>query len=196
MWLQLQFILGQPNANPIILRVKPGSPPATAPSSRASFDLRPQLRTRSALGVLRNAAEGDNFVRFGTSDEIEAIIGQNQTDKRCDAYFWRTAGERSETGYDNARLSNLPEKRVKLDVFDYEKERTFSEDRRLILVVESAERPANAFVSVPHNGAWYSIRADDWISKRNLSLISQINTIQAVAPSTAPLTPTISVGAR
>ena len=55
---------------------------------------------------------------------------------------------------------------------------------------------ADAFAAVFHKGCWYSLRNDDLISKRNLALVAQIDTIQAVQPQTQPLTPTINVGGR
>ncbi len=65
-----------------------------------------------------------------------------------------------------------------------------------MLVAVSDTPPENAFASVNHGGKWYYIFDDDEVSKRTLALIIQINTIQAIPTQSAPLTPTISVGAR
>jgi hypothetical protein len=67
--------------------------------------------------------------------------------------------------------------------------------RRFILIFRSKEEPLAAFTQYqdPHDGVWYYIQPDDDISKFNLSLLLQIMTMQAQAPSPG-LTPTISVG--
>lgn len=49
-------------------------------------------------------------------------------------------------------------------------------------------------MSVFHRDAWYAIQDSDAISKRNLALVAQIATIQAVPPSTSPLTPSAALG--
>jgi hypothetical protein len=54
--------------------------------------------------------------------------------------------------------------------------------------------PANAFVSATCDGHCYYIDGDDTVSKRNFALVNHFLAIQAV-PQSAPLTPTIGVGA-
>jgi hypothetical protein len=68
--------------------------------------------------------------------------------------------------------------------------------RKFMLVAVSDAPPENAFAAVNHAGKWYYIFDDDEVSKKTLALIVQINTIQAIPTQSAPLTPTISVGAR
>jgi hypothetical protein len=68
--------------------------------------------------------------------------------------------------------------------------------RKFMLVAVSDTPPESAFASVNHGGKWYYIFDDDEVSKRTLALIIQIATIQAIPTQSAPLTPTISVGAR
>ena len=57
--------------------------------------------------------------------------------------------------------------------------------RVYILVVESVDVPSDAYVTVVRRGKHYSILDDDGVSKRNLELLNQILTIQAV-PTPAP----------
>ncbi|HZZ22815.1 MAG TPA: hypothetical protein VFE60_09680 [Roseiarcus sp.] len=68
--------------------------------------------------------------------------------------------------------------------------------RKFMLIAVSDTPPVSAFASVNHGVMWYYIFDDDEVSKRTLALIVQINTIQAIPSQSAPLTPTISVGAR
>jgi hypothetical protein len=68
--------------------------------------------------------------------------------------------------------------------------------RKFMLIAVSDTPPVSAFASVNHGGKWYYIFDDDEVSKRTLALIVQINTTQAIPSQSAPLTPTISVGAR
>jgi hypothetical protein len=68
--------------------------------------------------------------------------------------------------------------------------------RRYMLIAKSEYLPNGAFASVRDGGYYYYIFNDDEISKKTLALIAQFNTILAVPSSSAPLTPTISVGAR
>ena len=65
-----------------------------------------------------------------------------------------------------------------------------------MLIAVSDAPPENAFASINHGGKWYYIFDDDVVSKKTLALVIQINTIQAIPSQSAPLTPTISVGAR
>jgi hypothetical protein len=67
--------------------------------------------------------------------------------------------------------------------------------RRFMLVFHSQEEPGAAFAKFQdrQDGTWYYIMPDDKISKFNLSLLLQIMTMQAQAPS-PPLTPSITVG--
>lgn len=67
--------------------------------------------------------------------------------------------------------------------------------KRFILVVTSNHKLENAFTSWQRNGTYYSIMSDDYISQRNLMLISQFLTIQATSTPTPSLT-TISPSGR
>ena len=171
----------------------------------------PMLQTRSALGMLNVMSSGDNLVRFAPREGVDGIIERTRgasgryADK-CDAFFYR-AGDLDVEGrevpkdaaqhdYGNLRLTRFPGAGGRLGNEGLEAERLYGDDRRLVLVAVTGERPADAFVAVRHQGAWYSIREDDLISKRNLALVAQIATIQAVPSQSPPITPTINVGAR
>jgi hypothetical protein len=66
--------------------------------------------------------------------------------------------------------------------------------RRFILVIKSEQRLPNAYVAFYDGRYWYSIAADDEISKKNFLLVGQLLIIQASASPPLSLTPTVSVG--
>ncbi len=68
--------------------------------------------------------------------------------------------------------------------------------RRFILVITSDAPPLRSYVSYSDGKNWYYIAADDEISQKNFVLIGELLTIQAIAPQTLPLTPTVPVGGR
>jgi hypothetical protein len=74
-------------------------------------------------------------------------------------------------------------------------ETSLAELRRYLLINVADSAPADAFVFYTKEGYTYYIDGGDNISKKNFALLSELMTMQAVAPTTAPLTPTISVGA-
>ena len=77
-------------------------------------------------------------------------------------------------------------------------ERQLGKLRRYLLIIVAppgAGAPSDAFVSYTKGGQTFYIDGHDAISQRNFALLSQFLTMQAVPPTTAPLTPTISVGA-
>ncbi len=88
-----------------------------------------------------------------------------------------------------------PDKTV-LSHTEIKNEEVLGHSRVFMLIAESNDRPAGAYVSVRYKGQWYSILDNDMISKRSLTLIAGLNTVQAVPSTTPPLTPSISVGAR
>ena len=155
----------------------------------------PLLQTRSALGMLNVMAADDNLVQFAPKAQVDDTIARTpDTRGFCHASFYRAGDQgdyenRKFTSVDGAVTGPLGDAALRV-------ERDFGDDRRLILVEFTSERPTDAFVSVFHKDGWYSIQDRDVISKRNLALVAQIATIQAVPSQTPPLTPTINVGAR
>jgi hypothetical protein len=66
--------------------------------------------------------------------------------------------------------------------------------RREILIISDKTCPTNAYVSYSDETGCYYIDSEDKFSQKNFELISIFLTMQAVPPTTAPLTPSISVG--
>jgi hypothetical protein len=68
--------------------------------------------------------------------------------------------------------------------------------RYLLIIAEPPETPAppDAFVSYVKRGRTFYIDGNDIISQKNFALLSQFMTMEAIPPTTPPLTPTISVG--
>lgn len=189
LWLRVMSLYHRQDG-PLVLSLKSGTRSGKGQSGEA-----PLLQTRSALGMLNIMASGDNLVRFASKESVEETLARTPDTKGiCHASFYR-AGDRDDfenrkfTSIDGAGMAALGDPELNL-------EREFGDDRRLILVQVTTDRPGDTFVSVFHRHHWYSIRDEDLISKRNLALVAQIATIQAVAPQTPALTPTINVGAR
>lgn len=162
----------------------------------------PLLQTRSALGMLNVMAAGDNLVRFAPKAQVDETIARTpDATGFCHASFYRAGdmarADGTDADYENRMFTSIDGAgKGVLDETGLKKETRFGDDRRLILVEFTSARPADAFVSVFHKDGWYSIQDKDMISKRNLALVAQIATIQAVPSQTPALTPTINVGAR
>jgi hypothetical protein len=177
----------------------------------------PILLTRSAFGILKDAAEytGSQPVAIMDPGSVAELISE-QGNSDCDDDFYmlyptddgdyryskRLTPEQMKPVLqrlqerDGSLLTMYPDK-SSLSDGETEVENYFTGARRFMLIAKSEEPPPNgAFVSVKQNGEWYYIRSDDKISKRTLALITQFDTILAVPTQSAPLTPSISVGAR
>lgn len=132
----------------------------------------PLLRTRSALGILKNAGEQDGYqlIKIESTQDIRDIIAAHE-----------------------ARIRTFNDC---TDEF-YTKDETWLDQRKAFMLIARSDTPqSDAFVSVSEAGNYYSILSEDKLSQRTLALISQFDTILAVPSQGAPLTPTISVGAR
>jgi hypothetical protein len=68
--------------------------------------------------------------------------------------------------------------------------------RRYVLIIVDREVPPDAYVAYRQYGYSYYIAGGDLISRKNLSLLSQIMTMQAIPSASPALTPTINVGAQ
>jgi hypothetical protein len=62
------------------------------------------------------------------------------------------------------------------------------------LIVVADQAPSDAYVAYAHEGKVFYIAGDDAISRKNLALLAQFMTMQAIPSSTPPLTPSINVG--
>jgi hypothetical protein len=87
-----------------------------------------------------------------------------------------------------------------LDVDDYdevEQETALGEQRRFILVIQDSKPPdRDVYVSIRRDGEWFYIDKRDDVSQRNFVLLGQFLTMQAIAPQTPPVSPSILVGPR
>ena len=206
LWHRLQTIYGN-SGDKLVLNTKP--------IKSGKQETPPLLFPRSALGVMRFATERDFFptFEFGSLAEIQDIIESNKLIHCAKEpwYFYIVSPQKIRTfsTKDKSQSPTLEEHLASggsdLTTLTYKSGMTKSENsrevllanaRRFILIVKSKDRPENAFVAVQHGENWYSILDDDRVSKKNLALIAQINTIQAIPTQSPPLTPAISVGAR
>ena len=201
LWSRVQQLFAS-DRNPIVIPMKSGPDhPSKSKSVINTPAIAPLLQTRSALGMLNSIAAGDNIVMFVSKEIVDRTIDQSLDKKGyCHSSFYRVSetDTTEQPPFDNrifTSIDGLKQGQV-LSASELDKERRFGDEQRLILVEVTDVRPANAFVSVFHDHQWYSIQDRDLISKRNLALVAQIATIQAVPPQTPQLTPTINVGSR
>jgi hypothetical protein len=191
-------------------------------SSRENVSQPPTLQTRSALGVMKAATEttGRPSIAFLPPEDVRLIIDDYKSRPAfCRASFYTlspnafhpsvfghggefrqaTETENKVNGVISQRdrsLVTLNTDKAILNLQELRAESDLVNARKFMLVAVSDAPPENAFASVNHAGKWYYIFDDDEVSKKTLALIIQINTIQAIPTQSAPLTPTISVGAR
>ena len=195
LWSRLLRIYGIAGGDAITL----GTLASQAKKGSAVPSQLPLLHTRSALGVLKNLTESDEAVGDASPvriavDSPENLAPLRSAKRECTATFYidnRSVNYRASVASPftaDVRSSNLS------DDF-YLNERALDSVRRYILVDETAEPLANSYTTVQFRGKWYSIEDDDKISKRNLSLISEIATIQAIPNNTPTLVSSINVGA-
>jgi hypothetical protein len=182
----------------------------------------PTLQTRSALGVMKAATEttGRPSIAFLSPAEVRRVIDEYKTRPAfCRGSFYTLAptafppsvfghgGESKQLtatenrvsdviGQSDRSLITMYTDKAVLNSQELRTESDLVNARKFMLVAVSDAPPENAFAAVNHAGKWYYIFDDDEVSKKTLALIVQINTIQAIPTQSAPLTPTISVGAR
>ena len=182
----------------------------------------PFLQTRSALGVMKAATEttGRPSIAFLPPEDVRRIIDEYKSRSPfCRQLFYTLApgafqtsvfghgGEFKAPTETEARVGDVISQRDRslitmntdkaaLSAQELRTESDLVNARKFMLVAVSDAPPENAFASINHGGKWYYIFDDDDVSKKTLALIIQINTIQAIPSQSAPLTPTISVGAR
>jgi hypothetical protein len=182
----------------------------------------PFLQTRSALGVMKVAADPTQrpSIAFLPPEDVRRIIDDyNARSVFCRQLFYTlvpTLFHPSVFGHGGDPTELTPTEREVADVIsqrdrslvtmytdkvvlsreELRAESDLVNARKFMLIAISDTPPVSAFASVNHGGKWYYIFDDDEVSKRTLALIVQINTIQAIPNQSAPLTPTISVGAR
>jgi hypothetical protein len=80
---------------------------------------------------------------------------------------------------------------------EVDKETHLADQRRFILIVQEGRPPGQEmYVSVHVGDKWYYILKEDDVSQRNFALLGQFLTMQAIAPQTPPVSPSILVGPR
>jgi hypothetical protein len=182
----------------------------------------PFLQTRSALGVMKAATEatGRPSIAFLPPEDVRRIIDDYKNRSAfCRQLFYTLVpgafqpsvfghgGEFKAPTETETRVGDVISQRDRslitmntdrpiLSAQELRAESDLVNARKFMLVAVSDTPPEGAFASINHGGKWYYILDDDEVSKKSLALISQINTIQAIPTQSAPLTPTISVGAR
>ena len=157
--------------------------------------LPPLLRTRSALGVLKNLAEGEHsLAMFVSPEKASDIINAQSDDPEC----------RREHFYviDDSILSGVADSSGRASRIDYKRdpdprlEGIIFNKRKYILIQESVTPPISAFATVHENGKYYFIASNDDISKRTFALLQLITSVQAIPAPSAGLTPALSIGPR
>jgi hypothetical protein len=198
----------------------PAIPKQPNPGSNL-LSLAPLMRTRSALGILKAATEPQSpLIAFVTPEVYDSIRNHSWNQKKFwdfndPTFYTSVACDDASAGRPNCsgdpladwkETFNTPPPMNYIDLFtlqhedytgDYRQravERALGHSRRYILVVVGDYVPLDAYVSISQGGKWYYIASEDKTSQVNFTLLAQFLTMQAVPPTNAPLTPTISVG--
>jgi hypothetical protein len=192
-------------------------------ATRTSGKLRPPLLfTRSAFGILKDAAEqglksewayGPGAIAMMPEADVRELIADK--DRHSESLYGCPGTEfyaldpkkyfkgPSLLGEDeisshiaSGSLTTINPYATSFSEGEAGIENNFFATRRFMLIAVSNRPPSDAFVSVKQDGNWFYILNDDEISKKTLALITQFDTILAVPSQSPPLTPSISVGAR
>jgi hypothetical protein len=151
----------------------------------------PLLRTRSALGVLKNVVEGEySLATFVSPEQASSIINGQPAKPGCrkpEHYYLVVDGKAS----DNVGITTS----FKRDA-DARSEGVLYNRRKYLLIQVSTLPPVGAFVSTYENGYFYFIADDDVVSKRTLALLALITSVQATPAQSGGLTPALSIGAK
>ncbi len=179
----------------------------------------PLLKTYSALGVLKNAAEKPRprftFIDRGVYEKIRS----HPWNLNADTLSFYTLLPEDESEGDETPVAKGEEadaakidreavdwlERPGADVFIYNPQGVSQEEyvrvngrlgflRRYILIIVADQQPANAYVSHFADGKWYYIADDDEISQKNFDVVSLFLTMMAIPSAVPPIAPTIAVG--
>jgi hypothetical protein len=174
----------------------------------------PSLRTLSALGILKSAAQPPypriEFVSRSEHDRI-AHYSWNDYNKDNSLYvytlrpedlppaekqFREGDAERVSNWLDRYANSRLPYvwTDARDEEFDALNDRLWQLRRYMLIIQSEAPPPANAYVAYFDRGLWYYIAGDDRISQQNFNLISLFLTVMAIPPTSPPLTTSIALG--
>jgi hypothetical protein len=121
-----------------------------------------------------------NWIQNTDPDEVRKASGAVQSIK---------------TGRANGQFNTFSSKQG-TDFSSLNAELELAKLRRYVLIIVDREAPPDAYVAYRQYGYSYYIAGGDLISRKNLSLLSQIMTMQAIPSASPALTPTINVGAQ
>jgi hypothetical protein len=191
------------------------------PQGQSFRKVAPLLRTRSALGILKFSTELQSPpIAFVTPEVYDSTRNHYWNQKEFwdfndPTFYISVACDDASAGRPNCSgnptldwkgtfdtpppvnyfdLYTLRHEDFTGDFGKLTEERALGHSRRYILVVVTEYPPLDAYVSISYSGKWYYIAGDDKTSQVNFTLLAQFLTMQAVPPTNAPLTPTISVG--
>ena len=167
-----------PTEYSVELRTAPASQPSLLPQQQVL----PQLRTRSALGVLMWITQAD-YVTFLSEDNY-STKWKVKSDQHNYAVEAIPPATRPST-YSNA---------LEISLYSGIQYLSTDEKRHFIGIFKGCPPIGGAYVSVTYRGEHYYIRKNDEISQRNFELVGQLISMQSVTPSAPPPAPTISVG--
>jgi hypothetical protein len=176
----------------------------------------PLLKTFSAVGILKSAAEQPHpRIGFVTPSDYQRIRFYQWNDPQRQykgLNFYTLLPEDQNDGDETPeeqrapinmkvrdwlwQSSNPPYVYLPPRVTDYDYiygNRELGWLRRYILIIHSTNIPDNAYVAHFDHGQWYYIDGNDDVSQKNFDLISLFMTMMATAP-TSSLTPAITVG--
>jgi hypothetical protein len=222
LWNRLIHIYGKThNTTFISLKTESGE----ANSSKTARPAEQDLHFHSALGILKHAAEAGSTPvgRFLPPDIVDKIFTAEWNSPgtvaagcrgtffldlpvSCDETYSYDLGKKNacnrlvkevrRQGANFGAFSSLHPDVASLSQAQKDDEFVLGRARAYLLVPVSDSPPANAFVTVNAGGHWFSILPDDVISQKNLALLAEFLTIQAVPPTSQPLTPSIPVSAK
>jgi len=202
-----------------IAQHKPAGPEQEPTASRSGFVGAPLLRTRSAGGIMRAAAEDAHLIEFLDRKRYDAIqerqrncspstfytliaqelkgsLEQLEENLQTDKGIIEEVSEWVRTHCNTGDLYTYYRSENVADYAQLQHERILAHLRRFLMVIEDKEPPKDSFVSYQHDGRWYYIDAKDDVSRRNFALLSYILSVMAAPSQTPPLTPTLTVGGR
>jgi hypothetical protein len=157
----------------------------------------PLLRTRSALGVLKNLVEGEySLATFVSPDQASSIMNEQPNKPGCrrPEHYYLVRDAKITDNLDSGKQQGVTTS-LKRDA-NARSEGILYNSRKYMLIQVSDTPPAGAFVSAFENGHYYFIANDDEVSKRTLALLALITSVQAIPAQSGGLTPALSIGAR
>jgi hypothetical protein len=157
----------------------------------------PLLRTRSALGVMKNVVEGEySLAKFVTPEQASSIINEQPIIPGCrrPEHYYTMGDIKNSDNFELGKQQAITTS-YKPDA-DARSEGILYNSRKYMLIQVSDIPPIGAFVSAFESGHFYYIADDDVVSKRTLALLTLITSVQAIPAQSGGLTPALSIGAK